>query len=187
MEITFDAASTDQHFEQILQLQRRNLFSEISEEEQAQQGFVFAEHTVPVLKRMAAHLPQVVALCDGRVVGYNLAMTAFMKDEMPRLAPMFEQFERNEYKGRPLATYRFMVGGQVCVDKAFRGRGLLRGLYHATRDRLPPRYELCVTEIAARNNPSLEAHKKMGFEVINTYLDENELWHVVAWELRQRH
>lgn len=179
----FNAASTDQHFEQILQLQRRNLFTEISEEEQAQQGFVFAEHTVPLLKKMAAHLPQVIAVSDGKVVGYNLAMTAFMKDEIPSLEPMFTQFERDEYKGRPLTSYKFMVGGQVCVDKDFRGRGLLRRLYHATRDRLPPGYEVCVTEIAARNFPSLEAHKKMGFEVINTYRDGKELWHVVAWDL----
>lgn len=187
MDILFDAASTDQHFEQILQLQRRNLFSELSEEEQAQQGFVFAEHTVSLLKKMAAHLPQVIAVSDGRVVGYNLAMTDSMKDELPMLAPMFDEFERAEYKGRPLTTYKFMVGGQVCVDKSFRGRGLLRRLYHATRNRLPPGYELCVTEIAARNFPSLEAHKKMGFEVINTYRDGNELWHVVAWELGQRY
>lgn len=183
MEIVFEAASTEQHFEQILRLQRQNLFSEISEDEQARQGFVFAEHTVPLLKLMAAHLPQVIALGDGRVVGYNLAMTASMKNEMPRLVPMFEQFERTEYKGRPLSTYRYMVGGQVCVDKDFRGQGLLRRLYHETRNRVRSGYELCVTEIAARNVVSLDAHKKMGFEVASSYHDGKELWFVVVWDL----
>jgi GNAT superfamily N-acetyltransferase len=183
MEIVFEAASTEQHFEQILQLQKQNLFSEISEDQQAQQGFVFAEHSVPLLKRMAAHLPQVTAVSDGRVIGYNLAMTVAMKDEMPRLAPMFAQFERSQYRGRPLATYNFMVGGQICVDKDFRGQGLLRRLYHATRDRLPPGYQLCVTEVAARNVISLEAHKRMGFEEVSSYHDGKELWSVVVWNL----
>jgi|SRR6185436_1044878 len=183
MEPVFEVASTDQHFEQILQLQRRNLFSEISEEEQAQQGFVFAEHTVPLLRRMAAQLPQVIAVNDGKVVGYNLAMPVSMRNEMPKLVPMFAEFERSQYKGRPLAAYKFMVGGQVCVDKDFRGQGLLRRLYHETRNRLPPGYQLCVTEIAVRNVPSLKAHERMGFEVVGAYHDGKEHWVVVVWDL----
>lgn len=76
-----------------------------------------------------------------------------------------------------------MVGGQVCVDKDCRGQGLLRRLYHETRKRLPPEYQLCVTEIAARNVPSLKAHEKMGFEAVSTYHDGKEHWIVVVWDL----
>jgi hypothetical protein len=184
MGIAFDVASTEQHFEQILELQRQNLFTAISEEEQAQQGFVFAEHTVPLLKKMASHLPQVIAVSHGRVVGYNLAMPVAMKNEMPSLVPMFTQFERSEYRGKPLPAYNFMVGGQVCVDKGFRGQGLLSRLYHETRNRVYPDYQLCVTEIAVRNDVSLRAHLKMGFEVVSTYHDGKEMWNVVVWDLR---
>jgi GNAT superfamily N-acetyltransferase len=183
MEIVFEVASTDKHFEQILQLQRRNLFSAISEEQQTRQGFVFAEHTMALLKRMAAELPQVMAVSSGKVIGYNLAMPVSMRNEMPSLVPMFTEFERIEYKGRPLTTYRFMVGGQVCVDKDFRGQGLLSRPYHETRNRLPPGYQLCVTEVAARNRTALKAHQKMGFEVVSTYHDGKELWKVVVWDL----
>jgi GNAT superfamily N-acetyltransferase len=185
MEIAFHIASTDEHFEQILRLQRHNLITEISEEQQTQQGFVFAVHTVELLKRMAAHLPQSIAVSDGRVVGYNLAMPLSLKTEIPSLAPMFDEFERSKYKRKPLSTYRFMVGGQVCVDKDFRGHGLLSRLYHETRNRLPPGYQLCVTEVAERNDVSLRAHLKMGFETIGTYCDGKELWHVVAWNLER--
>jgi len=125
MEIVFEVASTEQHFEQILQLQKQNLFSTISEEQQAQQGFVFAEHTMSLLKMMAAHLPQVIVVSNGKVIGYNLAMPVSMKNEMPSLVPMFTEFERSKYKGRLLTAYHFMVGGQVCVDKDFRRQGLL--------------------------------------------------------------
>ncbi|HXG64650.1 MAG TPA: GNAT family N-acetyltransferase, partial [Blastocatellia bacterium] len=141
------------------------------------------EHTVPLLKMMAAHLPQVIAVSNGKVIGYNLAMSVSMKNVMPSLAPMFTEFERSTYKGKPLSTYRFMVGGQVCVDKDFRGQGLLRRLYHEARDRLPAGYQLCVTEVAARNSISLKAHQKMGFEVVSSYHDGKELWNVVVWDL----
>jgi hypothetical protein len=183
MEIVFEVASIEQHFEQILQLQKQNLFSAISEEQQARQGFVFAQHTLPLLKMMAAHLPQVIAVSNGKVVGYNLAMPVSMKNEMPSLVPMFKEFERSQYKGRLLTSYHFMVGGQVCVAKDFRGQGLLRRLYHETRNRLPHGYQLCVTEVAARNVVSLKAHQKMGFEVVSTYHDGKELWKVMVWDL----
>jgi hypothetical protein len=98
------SGSTEQHFEQILHLQRQNLISAISEEQQALQGFVFAEHTIPLLKMMADHLPQVIALSNGRVVGYNLAMPASMKNTMPSLVPMFMEFERSQYQGKLLTT-----------------------------------------------------------------------------------
>ena len=183
MEISFAIASTAQHFEQILHLQQQNVGRALTAEQQAQQGFVFAEHTLALLHLMAAHLPQVIAVSHDTVIGYNLAMPVTMKQAMPSLVPMFTEFERTTYKARPLTAYHFMVGGQVCVDKAFRGQGLMRQLYHETRHRLPPGYQLCVTEVAARNQVSLKAHQKMGFEVVSTYHDGTELWHVVVWDL----
>ena len=182
--IVFDVASKEQHFEQILHLQKQNLFTAISEEQQAQQGFVFAEHTVPLLKRMAAELPQVIAVCDDRVVGYNLAMPVSMKNDMPSLVGMFAEFERSEYRGKPLSAYKFVVGGQVCVDRDFRGQGLLSRLYRETMNRVPSDYRLCVTEVSERNGVSLRAHLKMGFEVVSTYHDGKELWNVVVWDLK---
>jgi ribosomal protein S18 acetylase RimI-like enzyme len=185
MEIIFDIASTDQHFEQILQLQRENLFSAISAERQPQQGFVFAEHNLPLLKRFAEELPQVIALSNDQVVGYNLGMPVSMRNEIASLVPMFDEFDRCEYKGKPLASYRYMVGGQVCVHKDFRGHGLLSKLYQETKNRLPSGYQLCVTEVAARNAAGINAHQKMGFEVVSAYHDGKELWKIVIWDLRK--
>jgi hypothetical protein len=185
MEIIFDIASTDQQFEQILQLQRQNLFSELTAEQQKQQGFVFAEHTVPLLKRMADELPQVIAVSDGKVVGYNLAMPVSMKKDISSLVPMFTEFERTQYQGKPLSAYRYIVGGQVCVHKDFRGHGLLGKLYNETRKKVIPEFDLCVTEVAARNNAGINAHQKMGFEVVGTYHDGKELWKVVLWDFKK--
>jgi len=111
MQITFQPATLDEHFKQIIALQRQNLYKSLSTERQAEQGFVFAEHTIALLKSMASHLPQIIALADGKVVGYNLAMSALMKNELPSLAPMFAEFEKCVYKSRKLTDHRFVVGG----------------------------------------------------------------------------
>ncbi len=183
MSITLDVACTEQHFEQILQLQQQNWLGAISQSQQVNEGFVFAKHTVPLLQKMSTYLPQVIALDGGKVIGYNLAMLASMREELPILIPMFDEFEKARYKGSPLKERKYFVGGQVCVDKAYRGQGLLKKLYHATRDRLADDYELCVTEIAVNNAISLKAHAKMGFEVIGDYHDGATHWNVVAWPL----
>lgn len=183
-EITFQAATSIEHFEQIVQLQNQNLYKSLSTEQQEQQGFVFAEHTVPLLQIMAAQIPQVIALYKNKVIGYNLAMTAAMENELPSLAPMFREFHKNQYLGKPLIDYKFFVGGQVCVDKDFRGLGLLSKLYNATANEVEEDYELCITEVAVRNTKSLKIHQKMGFEVVSTHNDGLEDWNVVVWDIK---
>ncbi len=183
--VIFDIASIDEHYQQILQLQKKNSISTLSKDQQLQQGFVFTRHTKAVLKMMSDQLPQVIMLHNNRVVGYNLAMTSAMKKQRPVLTPMFNEIEKCIYMGRPLRDHQFMVGGQVCLDADFRGRGLMSKLYHETAKRLPPGYELCVTEIAARNTKSLNAHLKMGFEILTSYTDGKELWNIVVWNLEK--
>ena len=181
---TIATAASDCELEQVLALQQRYHVRALTPEEQSAGGFVFAEHTLPLLKRMATKLPQAVALSDGRVVAYCLALCVSLRSALPQLAPMFEQFGRCRYKGRALADRRFFVGGQVCVDREHRGQGLMSRLYRHLRQSAPSEYDLCVTEVARRNEVSLRAHEKMGFETIATYSDGAQEWTIVAWELR---
>lgn len=185
MEFTFKIASTKQDFEQILELQRQNLYTLISKEDQEKQGFVFAEHTLELLETLAVDLPQVIALYKGKVVGYNLAMTASMKTVLPSITPMFNAFETCFFKQEPLTDFQYIVGGQVCVDKDFRGHGLLSCLYTETKNQVSTAYDACVTEISMRNPRSLKAHQKLGFEVIGTYYDGVEQWNIVAWDFKR--
>ena len=176
-------ASTDQHLEEILALQRRYHARAVSAEVQSREGFVFAEHTLPLLRRMAAESPQAIAVSEGHVVGYCLSLPLSLQTEVPSLAPMFEQFRQCVYRGKPLSAYRFVVGGQVCVDREHRGKGLLARLYEQLRVSSGPDFDLCVTEIATRNRVSVRAHERMGFEIISTYSDPREEWVIVAWDL----
>lgn len=185
MQIIFQPAISDNHFEQIIALQQKNLYKNLNADQQAQQGFVFAEHTVDLLKKMADDLPQIVALADDKVIGYNLCMPSDKASLLPELAPMFAAFDEVIYKGKPLNDYRYIVGGQVCVDADYRGQGLLSKLYHATKDHLPVEYDLCVTEVSSRNHNSLKAHQKMGFEHVHTYHDGLETWNVIVWKFNK--
>lgn len=180
---TITTASTDQHFEEILALQRRYHLNTLSVEVQSIEGFVYVEHNLPLLRRMATRSPQAIALSQGHVVGYCLSLPVSLQAEVPSLAPMFQHFSECVYRGKPLSDYRFVVGGQVCVDREHRGKGLLARLYDQVRLSVADDCDLCVTEIATRNQVSVRSHERMGFEIISAYSDPREEWVIVAWDL----
>lgn len=166
-------------------LQRRFHLGAVPPEAQAREGFVFTTHTEALLARMAALLPQAVALDDGRVVGYCLALHPSLRAEQPLLAPMFEAIERAWWRGAPLAGVPFFVGGQVCVDAPWRRQGLMGRLYGTVAREVGDAWRACVTEVAARNGPSLRAHLTLGFEEVARYDAGGETWVIVAWPLER--
>ncbi len=178
-------AESDAEFEQILELQRQYHVRTLDPEVQRVEGFVFAEHSLPLLRRMAAELPQAIALSDGKVVGYCLAMARALREDIPSLTPLFAHLEHCTFDGAPVTARGFWVGGQVCVDRAFRGQRLLARLYEAIARAVPPDHTLCVTEIAFRNEVSRRAHAHLGFVPISAYSDGQEEWEVVAWDVRR--
>lgn len=180
--LRLDIARERHELAQILALQQRNLRGTRDPETEARQGFVYAEHTLDLLAAMAAQLPQVIALDGAHLAGYSLAMSAPMRDFLPALAPMFEQFDRLQWRGQRLADLPYVVGGQVCVDMVYRGQGLIGRLYATLRAHLPSTVACCVTEIARRNAVSLRAHQRIGFAPIGEYRDAGEDWVVVLWD-----
>jgi hypothetical protein len=83
--ITVTTASTDEQLRQILGLQRRYHVRAVPPQRQSIEGFVFAEHTLPLLQRMAALSPQAIAMSGGHVVGYCLSLPLSLQQELPSL------------------------------------------------------------------------------------------------------
>ncbi|MCB1590189.1 MAG: hypothetical protein KDI56_14870, partial [Xanthomonadales bacterium] len=109
-----DIARTRADFEAIVALQRANHASAVASERHGSEGFVYARHDAELLQRFAAYLPQVIVRDpDGQIVGYTLAMPVQLRDSVPELTPMFTQFERMPYQGRPISQWPYFVGGQV--------------------------------------------------------------------------
>ena len=168
--------------EGILALQRRNLKRCLSESEAEEQGFLIAEYNLAYLQQMQARRPSVVAVDDGRVVGYALVVTQEVRKGLPFISDFFDEIDRISYRGALLAGTDYVVVGQLCVDKDYRGQGLVDRLYGCFRASLDDRYHCGVTDIARANRRSLKAHQKVGFEVIHTIEYEGRTWDVVLWD-----
>lgn len=181
--VSFTPITTDEHLQQIIALQIRNLPQNITSEELKNQGFVTVQHDFATLKSINDAEQGILMLDEDKVIGYLLAMTTDLRDSIPILKPMFKTFDQLTYQGRELNDYQYIVVGQVCIDKAYRGQGLLDQAYIAYRELLSPTYDFAITEIATRNQRSLRGHHRVGFQTIHEYVDPGvEEWAIVLWD-----
>lgn len=148
----------------------------------SREGFVTVSHTLDQLKRLQDIEAHIVAKDKDRVIAYTLTMTRQSTDVVPTLAPMFAEFDRIRYKGDLISSFEYVVVGQACVDKAYRGQGVLDRLYLKYKNRLCGRYDFAITEIAVANARSYAAHKRIGFVELARYTAPDGIeWCIVVW------
>ena len=185
--LEFTIAKSRHDLEGILSLQRANLAVNLTGEEIQSQGFVTVVHSYEMISKLNKAEPHVIAKDGDKVVGYTLAMTSAAKNDIPVLVPMFELFESIDYSSRKLSTYQYIVVGQVCVDKEYRGQQVLDKCYAEYRRQFSARYEMAITDIVSSNLRSLNAHKRIGFKELYTFTDSaGTEWVIVAWDWRNK-
>jgi ribosomal protein S18 acetylase RimI-like enzyme len=168
----------------IQQLQRKNLRKEIGEAEALSQGFLMAEFDMLFLNAMQAAAPAVIAKDHDEVVGYALVATQAVRDLHPLLADLFNQIDQLTFQGIALQSANYVVVGQLCVAKEYRGQGLVQRLYNYFRDSLQSNYQFGITDVAQANQRSLKAHIKTGFQVIHSIEYGGIGWDIVLWDWR---
>lgn len=181
--ITYTTAQTKADLEGILALQRANLTRNLSPEEIQSQGFVTIQHSYQQLAKLNEIEAHLIAKDGDRVIAYLLAMTAASKGDIPILYALFESFDKISYKNRKIADYKYLVVGQVCVDKDYRGQGILDACYAAYQQFFSEKYDFAITEIARHNVRSLKGHQRVGFKEIHSHQEEGQTeWVVVIWD-----
>lgn len=183
--IIYTTANSEKDLHAILALQKANLTRSLNESEIQSQGFVTVDHTYEQLKKLNDIEKHIIAKDGDAIAGYVLAMTTASKSDLPILFPMFEVFDSILYDGRKISDYQYLVVGQVCVGKEYRGQGVFDKCYAAYKDHYKNKYNFAITEIAVTNTRSLNAHHRIGFKNIHSYTgpDKTE-WIVVAWDWR---
>ena len=72
--------------------------------------------------------------------------------------------------------------GQICVDKNYRKQGIFRGLYRFYKEELQHQFDYLITEVAAINLRSMQAHEAVGFKIIDTYQEDGIVWNIMLWD-----
>src|SRR5690625_8035290 len=100
----------------ILALQRQHLRTSENLSKDWSDGFVTLQHTEEILRQMMAESPQMIALYDGAVVGYNLSMVPHRSDTFPILKPMMEAFEKINIDGKKLIEHYYVIGREGSIE-----------------------------------------------------------------------
>ena len=168
----------------IKDLQSLNLNKNIDRETALSQGFLTAEYTLEYLKEMHDASPSIIAKDGDKIVGYALVATKEVRNGHDLMADLFNVIDTKTYKGQLLKEVNYVVVGQLCVAEAYRGQGLVKKMYDYYRDCLASEYEYLITDVAQANTRSLNAHKKSGFQVIDTLVYEGIGFDLVLWDWR---
>lgn len=166
----------------IQQLQQENLKKNVTTDEAQSQSFVTAEYSIDFLTTMHRASPSVIAKDDDRVVGYALVAVKSIRHEHDLLADLFDTIDQKEYNHLPLKDASYVVVGQLCVAKNYRGLGLVQQLYQYFKTSLSGEFDYCVTDVAQDNPRSLKAHIKTGFQVLDTLTYGGVSWDIVLWD-----
>jgi hypothetical protein len=176
--ITYTQTTTTEELEQILKLQKKNLFENLSEEERIAQGFVTVKHSLEVLEKMNAVCTHTIAKHNNKVIGYALSMAKDFASDIAVLKPMFMEIEKSAYNSN------YITMGQICIDKEHRGLGVFRGLYQFMKTEIcSSRFSSIITEIDIKNKRSLKAHKVIGFQKIKDYKSGDKIWRLVKLQV----
>ena len=166
----------------IRDLQALNLKQNITAEEAMDQGFLTAAYTIEYLQEMNAVSPSIIAKDGDKVVGYALVATKDIRKGHDLIEGLFDAIDACEYNGKSLRNVNYVVVGQLCVAKEYRGQDLVQKLYGHFRDCLSNEFIYLVTDVAKANVRSLKAHKKRGFQVINELMYGGFGWDIVLWD-----
>lgn len=175
--IEYVLSSSQKQIEEIVVLQKQNFPENLSKEERESDGFVTVKHTVEQLLQWQKKQPHILAVSEGKVIGYALCMLAEFKDDVPVLIPMFEKIEASID-----SSISYLVMGQVCVDKDFRGKGVFRGLYDKMKASCDS-FDWIITEVDTSNIRSMKAHEAVGFKELITYKYEKHIWSLIYLDL----
>jgi predicted GNAT superfamily acetyltransferase len=175
-----------QDYPAIVQLNAANFIANLSEEER-NDGFLSALFTLEQTAAMAEDLGTTVAVVDGVLAGFLCAFRNDFDHGSPVVAKMIESYDRFRFEGKLLSSYDSYAYGPVCIDREYRRKGLLRGLYEAQKKELAGKFEVGVALIARNNPHSLQAHVAgLGMAEVGDFEVNGKIFATVAFRVPPR-
>jgi hypothetical protein len=182
--ITFKRAARAE-YPAILRLQSANHIANISLDER-KEGFLSAEFTAEQVAAIAEDLGTMLAIVENKVAGFVCAFRGEFNHGSPVLATMLDCYDHVQFEGKPLSSFNSYIYGPVCIDRDYRRRGLLRGLYEAQKKDLAGRFEIGVAFVSRSNPRSLHAHVAgLGMTEVADFEFQGNTYVILAFRLPQ--
>jgi len=178
-----DAKKSD--LPRLIAINRGNLKDSLSHEERKRSGFVLRLYPASLVSAIMDLEPVLVAEVGEEMAGYLYPTPDYFREKIPVLRTRLLLLDKVTYQGKSLSAYKFIEIGMVVVVTAYRQKGVFSRLVEEVERRYKG-YELVLARVALGNEGSLQAHRRLGFEVVGEGSEGNSRFHVLVKDLRPR-
>lgn len=170
---------------QILSLQELYLFRNLNEQERLE-GFVTTPFTTEQIEEAIAQRGLFIAQSeDLKVIAYAFAASWTYFAQWEIFNYMVSRFPSLSFQGNEITTENSFQYGPVCIDKEYRGTGLLPLIFEEMRLELLKKFPISITFINKINPISEKAHKKLGWEIVDEFDFNNNSYIGLALDMNK--
>jgi GNAT superfamily N-acetyltransferase len=169
--------------EKVLELHSKYQIDSIRQEDK-KDGFITTAFTKEqMIDLITLEQGLFIALENEKIVAYVMSASWNFWSRWPMFAFMVEDLYNLEYLGQKLTIQNSYQYGPVCVDKEYRGSGVLEKIFDFARENMAKRFPILVTFINKINPRSYEAHtKKLKLEVIKEFSYNNNNYYELVYD-----
>jgi hypothetical protein len=169
----------------ILDLQKLYLVSNLTEEEK-KFGFVTTPFSIQQLIYVIQNEGLFIAKDNNKIIAYIFAESWDFFSQYPIFEYMISLFPRLSFLNFEINSTRSFQYGPVCIDKKYRGKGLINSLFEFMRIHIVKKYPLALTFINKTNVPSLKAHtEKLNWTIISDFEFNNNSYFILAYDMNK--
>lgn len=179
-DIYYSAASRED-FPAILELQGKNLFENLTSEQQAS-GFLSGEYSIDMLQEISEGVAIVKAFTSTELVGYRMAQTLSFASRFPLLSAIIERFPSITFGGHKLSETCVFISGPTCIAEAWRGKGIHEGMFRQMLLSVRDRFLVGVSFVDEANARSLAAaQRKLKMRVVDHLAFNGRMYSILAF------
>lgn len=169
--------------EKVLELHSKYQIDSIKQEDK-KDGFITTAFTKEqMVDLITLEQGLFIAVENEKIVAYVMSASWSFWSRWPMFAFMVEDLPNLEYLGQRLSVENSYQYGPVCVDKEYRGSGVLEKIFDFARENMSKRFPILVTFINKINPRSYEAHtKKLKLEVIKEFSYNNNNYYELVYD-----
>ena len=168
----------------VLELQEENLYKNLSEEE-LKGGFVTTPFTAHQIEEIIEQHGLYVCVNEQEsVIAYVFAGSWDYFSQWEIFNVITSRFPKLSFGNDPITTNNSFQYGPICIQKDYRGQGIINEIFETMRLVFVDKYPLSITFINNINVISKRAHtNKLGWEVIDTFEFNNNTYIALAFDM----
>ncbi|MET6989713.1 GNAT family acetyltransferase [Sediminicola arcticus] len=168
----------------VLKLQELNLYKNLSEEE-LKGGFVTTPFTAKQIEEIIEQQGLYVCVNEQEnVIAYVFAGSWAYFSQWEIFNIMTSRFHNISFNNVQITTNNSFQYGPICIQKDYRGQGIINSIFETMRLFFVDKYPLSITFINNLNVISKRAHThKLGWQVIDTFEFNNKTYIALAFDM----